>query len=233
MEKKEVTDKGIIEKKEIVLIKRIIFFLVASVFLVLLGSVSYYVYSKYLYNPVLLAPGDTVNVYVVDSGMGIGTVSNSILFEGEWSSLQETQIPSSLPQIGSKPFVIVNAGTVPADIEITSTGNKLFSDSSSLFQFRVHSYKFNEVLDGSGYEKSARDCFDSLNNPLCFVSTPCSDWCDFSFDVFTKAIYGLQPDEVGDGYGDGAIIEVRINSAVSELPGPKSTIIQLKGIESG
>jgi len=231
---KEVIVKGIIEKDEVQLIKRLIFLLVVSVILMLLGSVSYYVYSKYLYNPVLLAPGDDVlNIFVVDDAMGLGTVSDSILFEGEWGSLQETQIPSSLPQTGPKPLVIINAGTVPADINIKSTGTQLFSDPGSLFQFRVHSYKFNDVEVGSGYEESANNCFDDSNNPLCFVSTPCSDWCDFGFDIFTTAIYGLEPNNLGDGYGDEVIIEIRVQPAIGEPSGLKSTTIQINGVESG
>jgi hypothetical protein len=263
-------EMSLLDKEDLRLIKRTLFFLMMLIVLILIGSFIYdsffgekillssenvkfflidnflnrglgdylFIYS-FFGKEILFDPGDIVNVVIVDDAFEVGLISDSIIFSGPANSMQETQIPEQgVSQTGPEPFVILNFGNVNADVEVVSIDSSLYSDARSSLQFKIHDFRFDEVEIGSEYERFAQDCFDSGDNPLCFESSDCTNWCDINFDddIFggidysTSAIEKLKPYVSETGYG--AIMHIKVDPHYSEPPGVKSTTVFIQGFES-
>ena len=234
--KKDVMNERMIKK----MIKIFIWILLVVVLigLVLLGLKIYYS------RQILMAPGDVVNVAFKEGGGGDKEITFDVEF-GETGQVYFTKIPSSLPGSGPAPFIIENFGNVPADVYIVAKplvvgGEPLLTHQDSKFQYRVHNYRLDEVEEGSGYEEAARDCFDENSIYFgCFDSFGYSDWRNVPFDrnwdgnFFEEIVGGLYSGEgIGEGYGDEFILEFRADVSPFESWEEKSTIIEIKGLES-
>lgn len=222
------------------------FFIVSLIVIAVVALVTSLISIDLLQKPVLPAYGTgregqvqisgleagITNVIIVDETViGKADISDIVTFSnvirGNW---YETAVPTT-PEPVVKPFLIMNEGSDPANVDINTTGTKLFTSVDSQLLFYIQSVPVMGALGGYA-EAAGYSCFDPVTGaPLCFTSVPYGSSATagvLPFGPKVRAINALKQESTNDE----AILHIKIFPAISESTGTKQTTVLVYGYKA-